>query len=345
MQSRCFTPVRGRAMRVTRLDGCGRPVFGDDSVGVSDGFVSVAFTANTDDGDEISVTNAAGKSCVREAAISTLTGYSVEIEFCNVDPALFAILTGQEPIVDQNGVAIGFKVNTAVSSEDTAFALEVWTGVPGVKCDPNADANAQAGGYLLLPYLQGGVFGDFTVENDAISFTVTGATTKSGSGWGQGPYDVVRNADGTAGPLFDPVANDDHLYVQFTDVAAPDAECGTFPLLDPNADALTDITATATGLTVVFDPLPASEDPWWVDFGDGTWDYSETGSAISHTYDAAGDYDFIGYRGATQVADTVTVAGTPTAPVSTVASVAPTSGSADGGDTVTVTGTGFSEGA
>jgi len=61
-QSRCFSPVRGRAMRVTRLDGCGRPVYGDGSVGVSDGFVSVAFTANTDEGEEINVTNAAGKS-------------------------------------------------------------------------------------------------------------------------------------------------------------------------------------------------------------------------------------------------------------------------------------------
>ena len=48
--SRCFSPVRGNAMRVTQLDGCGRPVYGDESVGVSDGFVSVAFTANTDDG-------------------------------------------------------------------------------------------------------------------------------------------------------------------------------------------------------------------------------------------------------------------------------------------------------
>lgn len=345
MQSTCFTPVRGRAMRVTKLDGCGRPVYGDDAVGVSDGFVSVSFTANTDDGDEINVQNAAGKSCVREAAISTLTGYSIEIEFCQVDPALFAILTGQEPIVDANGVAIGFKVNTAVSSEDSAFALEIWTGVPGVKCDPNAGADAQAGGYLLLPYVQGGVFGDFTVENDAISFTVTGATTKSGGSWGVGPYDVVRTADGTPSPLLDPIDDDDHLYVLFSDVAAPDAECGTFPLLDPNADALTDITATATGLTVQFDPIPASEDPWWVDFGDGTWDYSDTGSALSHTYATAGDYDYIGYRGATQVEGTVTVSGGSTVPAPTVSAIDPTSGSADGGDAVTITGTGFSEGA
>lgn len=311
---------------------------------VSDGFVTVSFTANTDDGDEINVQNAAGRTCVREAAISTLTGYSVEIEFCQVDPALFAILTGQEPVLDADGVAIGFKVNTAVSAADSAFALEVWTGVPGVSCAADADATAVASGYLLLPYLQGGVFGDFTVENDAISFTITGATTKSGSGWGVGPYDVVRDGAGDAGPLLDPLDTDDHLLVQFTDVAAPESECGSFPLLDPEAADLEDVTAVPAGLTVTFTPDPTGDDPWWVDFGDGMWDYSQSGAALSHTYATAGDYDYIGYRGSSQATGTVTV-DSDSVPAPTVASVAPTSGSVDGGDSVTITGTGFSEGA
>lgn len=311
MRSRCFSPVRGRVMRVTRLDGCGRPVYGDDSVAVSDGFVSVAFTANTDEGDEISVTNAAGRTCVQEAAIVSLTGYSVEVEFCQVDPALFAILTGQSAEVDAFGFAAGFRVNTAVSSADSAFALEVWTGVPGVACGPDADAGVQASGYLLLPYLQGGTFGDFTVENDAISFTVTGATTRSGSGWGVGPYDVIRETDGTVAPLTVPIANDDHLLVRFTDVAAPDAECGTFPLLDPSAAPLTGVDTTTDDLTVTFTPTPTGDDPWWVDFGDGEWDYSASGGPIVHTYAAAGDYAFIGYRGSSQFEGTVSVVVTP----------------------------------
>ena len=298
-QSRCFSPVRGRAMRITKLDGCGRPIYGDGSVGVSDGFVSVAFTANTDDGEEINVTNAAGKTCVREVPCPTFLGYGVEIEFCSADPALFAILTGQEPVLDAEGVAVGFRVNSDISACNSGFALEVWTGVPGVACDTDTAADADPGGYLLLPYLQGGIFGDFTVENDAISFTVTGAQTKTGSGWGTGPYDVVRYAD-VPGPLTSPITSGDHLHVQYTDVAPPPAFCGTQPLLDPSAPALTGVTATATGKSVEFTAVPAGSDPWYVDFGDGTWDYSADGAVLTHEYDTAGTYKAVGYRGTSE---------------------------------------------
>jgi hypothetical protein len=301
-QSRCFSPVRGRAMRVTKLDGCGRPVYGPDSVAVSDGFVSVAFTANTDDGDEINVTNAAGKTCVREVPCPTFLNYGVEIEFCNVDPALFAILTGQTSYNDDAGVVSGFRVNSDISACDSGFALEIWTGVPGVACDETTSADAAPAGYLLLPYLQGGVFGDFTVENDAISFTVTGAQTKTGSGWGVGPYDVVRDATGTPGPLRDPILSGDHLDVEYTDVPSPTPGCGTLPLLDPSAPALTAITpAPAAGNVVAFSATPAGSDPWWIEFGDGEWDYADQGGDLTHTYATPGTYKYVAHRGSSTV--------------------------------------------
>jgi hypothetical protein len=306
--SRCFSPVRGNAMRVTKLDGCGRPIYGDDSVGVSDGFVSVAFTANTDEGEEINVTNAAGKTCVREVPCPTFLGYGVEIEFCQVDPALLALLTGQPSVLDDTGAASGFRVNSDVSACDSGFALEVWTGVPGVGCDESANAapDASPAGYILLPYLQGGIFGDFTIENGAISFTVTGANTKVGSAWGVGPYNVLRTASGT-GPLAKPIERGDHLHVEFTDVANPVAFCGTQPLLDPTAPELASVTATATDLSVSFAATPAGTDPWWADFGDGTWDYSDDGSALVHDYATAGTYTWKAWRGDSQQTGEVTV--------------------------------------
>jgi hypothetical protein len=300
-QSRCFSPVRGRAMRVTKLDGCGRPIYGDESTAVSDGFVSVSFTANSDDGEEINVTNAAGKTCVREVPCPTFLGYGVEIEFCNVDPALFAILTGQEPEYDDDGFAVGFRINSDISACESGFALELWTGVPGVRCSDDTAADAVPGGYLLLPYLQGGIFGDFTIENDAISFTVTGAQTKTGSGWGVGPYDVVRTG-GNAAPLGSPIVSGDHLLVRYTDVAPPPAFCGTKPLLDPSGDALTDVTIVVDLGEATFTPVPASTDPWYVDFGDGTWEYEAGGTDIVHVYSAVGTYKTVSYRGSTSIA-------------------------------------------
>lgn len=233
-------------MRVTRLDGCGRPDNSqpDFAQVTSDGFVSVEVTANVEEGDTISVTNAAGKVCVSETPCPTLTGYSVNMTFCNVDPDLFSLVTGQDPVLDPaSGDGIGFRVNTGKSGCDSGFALEVWSKVPGVACPVDEDGNPiesaeVASGYILFPFLQGGVFGDFTIENDAVSFVVQGATSKDGSGWGKGPYDVTLDDQGNAGPLTDAIDRRDHLHVQITYVAPPEPTCGG-AALEPEATGAT----------------------------------------------------------------------------------------------------------
>src|SRR5262245_56874913 len=164
--SKCFALVRGRAMRVTRLDGCGAVVLGPDSQVVSDGFVSVALTANTDEGTAISVTNAAGKVCISDEPCPTFTGYGIEIEFCGVNPELYAMMTGQDTVLDGAGLAVGFRVNSKVDACDSGFALEVWSNVPSAACEPGA---GQAYGYMLIPFVKGGIIGDFTIANDAVN--------------------------------------------------------------------------------------------------------------------------------------------------------------------------------
>lgn len=308
MATKCRSYVRGRAMRVTKLDGCGRVVYSDCSTVTSDGFVSVAYTANTDDGEEINVQNAAGERCIYDPAIPTFLGYTIEVTFCNVDPDLFAMMTGQRTITDAFGDVVGFAMDSSVKASDVAFALEVWAGSQGNgACVDGATGNY---GYILLPFLQGGIVGDFTIENAEVTFTVSGAATKDGNSWGVGPYDVVVGADSTPAPLPDPLTTTDHLYVIETGIAPPEAMCGCRPLLDPAGADLLSVTATPTLLSVDFDPNPAGADPWWIDFGDGTWDYSADGTTITHEYDEAGTYTFTAYRGTTSVTDTVTVSAT-----------------------------------
>jgi hypothetical protein len=304
--SKCFAPVRGRAMRATRLDGCGRPIYGDDNVAVSKGFVSISFTANNQETTEVLVENAAGERCIYEPARTSFTNYSLEIAFCNVDPALYALLTGQEVISDPvTGDAIGFSVNSDIDTSASAFALEIWTGSP--QADACSDDQSQGSfGYLLTPYVQGGSFGDFTIENGAITFTITGAQTKVGSTWGTGPYNV-QLVGGEPAPLSSPVLSGDHLRVLAVEVAPPTTYCGLRPLLDPTDPEVTSIAGTVDGLEVTLEPTPAGTDPMWYDFGDGTWDYSETGSYV-HEYDEAGTYTVIGYRGNSSATTEVTVA-------------------------------------
>jgi hypothetical protein len=239
-------------MRVTRLDGCGRPDESDpDAVQVTtDGFVSIEVTANTEEGDAITVTNAAGRVCVNQQPCPTFNGYAVNITFCDVDPDLFALTTGMPSVLDGNGDGVGFRVNSDISVCDSGYALEVWSKVPGVVCDPGGGGEVTSG-YLLFPFLQGGVFGDFTIENDAVSFNVQGATTKTGSGWGVGPYDVILDDTGTAGPLLAPIEKGDHLHVQLTEVAPPQPSCGAGPLV------IVDATGATAGTPGTYAPAGA----------------------------------------------------------------------------------------
>lgn len=192
MAGTCFSMVRGRVMRATRLDGCGRVKSSGTSNVTSEGFVSIAFTANIDEGEEITVTNASGKTCVRDTPVPRLSNYTLVITFCEVNPELYAMITGQAVVFNANGEAVGFRVNTDVDPSDSGFALEVWSNVPGVTCGSAIDQGTY--GYTLVPFVQGGVLGDFTIENNAVTFTVSNATTKSGGSWGVGPYDVVAAA-------------------------------------------------------------------------------------------------------------------------------------------------------
>lgn len=221
--SKCFSLVRGRAMRVTRLDGCGAVVLGPDSEVTSDGFISVALAAQTDEGTAISVTNAAGKVCILDEPCPVFTGYQLTVEFCGVDPALIELMTGQPVVLDSAGNAIGFKMNTAIDACDSGFALEVWSSVPTAVCEPGA---GQSYGYFLVPFLKGGVIGDFTIGNDAVNFTLSGAASKDGNAWGSGPYDVVADDTGIPAPLSDALDPMDHLLVQLTTVPPPDPGCG-----------------------------------------------------------------------------------------------------------------------
>ena len=219
MARQTFPLVRGRVMRVTRLDGCGAVASAECSAIVSDGFVSVALTAVINEGEAINVTNAAGRVCVSDTPAPSFTGYTVVITFCQVDPALYAMMTGQAQVFNSDGDVVGFRMSSDVDSSDSGFALEVWSNVPSVACSTEGAAGTY--GYTLLPFVQGGVLGDFTIENNAVTFTVQNAATKTGSGWDVGPYDVVLD-DTDPSPLLLPIGTGDHLHIQLTEVAPPE---------------------------------------------------------------------------------------------------------------------------
>lgn len=295
--------IRGKRMRATLVDANGRPVVGEDSVVTTKGYTTVSYTTNSEEGEAITVPNANGETCVSEPASPTFTGFGVEAEFCDVDFSLFEILTGQELVLDEDGQAIGITESTDVSIADVNFALEIWTGADTKGANASTGSQGQFG-YILTPFLSGGLISDITIENGAVTFTITGMATKNGSAWGKGPH-AVELVNGVPAPLRTALKANDHRRIMIVEVAPPEQYAGATPLLDSTDPAITDITATATGLSVAFSPTPIGTDPIFYDLGDGSWEYAETGS-YTHVYDAPGTYNVIARRGVSTVTKAVT---------------------------------------
>ncbi len=306
MATKTAALVRGRVARFTRLDNCGRLVYGPDSQVVTKGIVTVAYTVVVDEGEEINLKNFADETCVREPARPQFQGLTAEITFCRVDPELFAMATGQRVLYDAFGDAVGFSQDTKVIPADSAFALEVWSGAStGGVCPPGGQGQY---GYFLLPFIQGGTIGDLTIENAEVTFTVTNVATRDGNQWGVGPYNVELTALSAPGPLVDPLTATEHFALKLVTVAPPTAHDGAWPLLDPAGVALTSVTATpdVTDPEAVFAPTPTGTDPWYVEV-DGQFFYSANGGSITADLGTGGTYTWVAHRGTSTKTGTVTV--------------------------------------
>lgn len=228
MATYCVAYVRGRRMRVTALDECGAPPAEGtpNSMAVSKGFVSVDVEVDVEDGDEFIVKNADGDLCINSRSPDAIKRLNLTMEFCQVDPGLFSLITGMELELDQapDLDVAGFRLNEG--TVDTNFALEVWQGIANAEC---VVGEGYPSGYNLFPWARNGVLQGYTIENDAATFTIT-AWTNGGSGWGVGPYDVLLDAMGDPSPLFVPVGPTTHLIQRRSAAPLPEVVCGLQPL-------------------------------------------------------------------------------------------------------------------
>lgn len=219
MPTHQFTPILGKRIRVTDLDICGNPVNGEDSAIATDGFVSVNLSSEVEEGEEIIQRKASGALCVNEKMADSFKRFTMEMEFCGVNPHLISKVTNAQVYEDWQQDPAGF---TVPEGEFTSrFAFELWTGLSGQACTPGG-TEEEPSGYLLLPFVASGVLGDIEVNGeDAITFSLTGAYTIGGNAWGVGPYDVLFNTESEPAPL--PTALDpfDHLLLVDTALAPP----------------------------------------------------------------------------------------------------------------------------
>jgi hypothetical protein len=220
MATTCFAVVRGKRVRVTELDDCGRAIPGASYV-VSDGFIQVSISSELETGDEIIVKNADGRLCINEKVPDSLKRVMVTTDWCNVDPDLISIITGYAVEMDALNNNVGFRIQEIIA--DKRWGLEIWTGLGSAQGCDDAGTNY---GWLLVPQITGSTIGEIVVASAAANFQTTGYT-ESNSPWGLGPY-----GDGI---LVDPIGSVDHAVVRITNVAPPAAVCGAQVLTSPTS--------------------------------------------------------------------------------------------------------------
>lgn len=229
MATQCWNSVRSCAARLTKVDTCGRPVTGSDSVVTTDGYISIAYSPQISEGDEIEQKNACGQLCISDKARDQVKWVDVEIVFCGVNPDAAHLITGFPLAEDYAGDNIGFDIDGASSPAASGYALEAWTEIPDAgACVPGS---AGSWGYFLAPWIVSGMVTDFTLENGAANFTYTGRT-KAGSLWDVGPHDDVMAQDvgGTPGPLITPFSTTAHVRLQKVTLAPPAVSCAATAL-------------------------------------------------------------------------------------------------------------------
>lgn len=268
----CPAPLWADVTRITKLDTCGRPVYGPCSVVVTDSYTQVQYTREIEEGTDFSKKKANGNICRSRKGKDTLKWWNAQIDFCALDPSLFAMINDQiRPVYDYTGQITGWAGTYDISS-DTGIAIETWLELddPGDVCE-NVSALG-AWGYDLMPRIVNARMGD-KVYGEDFSMSIVGISA-SGVRWGRGPYDVVMNPGDPVpvpGPLLEPLTSNQADFWEVVTVPPPEPSCGCQPLSNPAAPALTVtcVASDATGMTLQV-TTAATTGTWTVDWGDGT---------------------------------------------------------------------------
>jgi hypothetical protein len=182
MATKMLNSLKGRVIRLTRLDECGEPVIGACSSVVTAGFISVEYGFEVEAGEEYQQKNAWGDFCISEKDRDRNKWLNVGISMCEVNPSVLDIVAGGTPITsgaDTIGASFG------VDGSLEAFAIEVWTKQAGGAC---SGGNPEWG-YFVAPFVKNGTLdGSITIENGTLSIDLKGEGQQATSAWGVNPY-------------------------------------------------------------------------------------------------------------------------------------------------------------
>lgn len=184
--------VQGLRLRITPLEEDGTKV-ASGHVLVTEGFMSISFSPEYEDGDEIAEKAANGRVCVSWKAPDSLKRITTSLTICSPDPEVTAVLSGGDLLWDASDNLIGYKAPEVNGLLGSPVCLEVWSYA-------NSNGKAAAG----LPYWRW-VFPYQILRFDGDREFSNGMLANEFTGWGIG-NDQLTLSDWAYGGLDRPFA-------------------------------------------------------------------------------------------------------------------------------------------
>lgn len=236
MATKKLKSIKGRVVRITRLDECGVPVYGSCGSVVSEGFITVTWAPEKESGAEYTQKNAWGELCINDKDADITKWVNVTVEFCEVDPDVLDIMAAANPvIVGSDTIGATFGTDANVSS----FAVEVWTKKTGVDA---CAGGVTEWGYGVFPFIKNGsIDGDMVVAAAPLNFKVTGQAFGAPAAWHNGPYGDT--------PMLAVFPTGDTHGLVVTTVQPPAVTSGCAEIADKGATAPTDVFGAEPTIT------------------------------------------------------------------------------------------------
>ena len=177
--------VSGLALRASKLAISGAPLEGAESSYVTQRFMTLGFTPEYTEGDEVEEKAADGSVCVYYKLPDVLKRVTFTLTICSPSPELSEILAGGTLLEDGSNNVIGYQGPEA-GTEATPFgvSLEVWSRA----VEDGRLANPNPYWWWVFPYTQMRFAGERVLENGMLANTFEGWGVGN-TDWGDGPGD------------------------------------------------------------------------------------------------------------------------------------------------------------
>ena len=189
MTAPCLTPVDVCALRITALDDNGTPLVGASSAVVRS-LVQIQKSTTISTGTSFEQRDGCGNICASKTGVDAITGVGLELQLCQYDFALAALLLGTDPILGNVFTAsgpIGVDLPSSTAGAGNGVCVEAWSKA----MDGSEQAVSQASNLVWVHYVWPKVTwvpGQTTLAEGVILTSFTGKGVENSQIF-DGPFD------------------------------------------------------------------------------------------------------------------------------------------------------------